>query len=403
MADAPAPSDWSRSRTADQPGALRLATAGIGVVGATFGMARYGYGLLLPEIRASHGLSSGVLGLIAAGSYLSYLVASAVVGVLATRLSARRLVALGGWFATGGMLLAGLSETPHVLALGVFIAGAGCGVVVPPFSDAVQTLVAPARRARTLAAISAGTGYGVAVAVPIAIVAGGAWRSAWLGFAAVSLLATVWAMRVLPARRVSPEACRPPRISRRWLICPRSGPLLAGGFLIGLGTSVYWTFAVDYLAEAGSMPGGTSRLFLAVVGVAIVAGSFAGDLLHRTSAHGAFVGLVFLLAGSLCLLAVAPSSIVAAAISGVLFGGAFSLVVAIQVIWAALVFEERPSAGLAALMFTLGLGLLAGPPVAGVLADAVGLGVVFLLGAGVIAVVGAMPPRERLVPVAATC
>jgi predicted MFS family arabinose efflux permease len=386
---------------ADAPGAMRLATAGIGVVGATFGMARYGYGLLLPDIRASYGLGSGALGLIAAGSYLSYLVASAAVGVLATRLGARRLVALGGWLATGGMLLAGLSQTPLALAAGVLIAGSACGVVYPPFSDAVQTHVAPAGRARTLASISAGTGYGVAVAVPIAIVAGGAWRSAWLGFAALSVLATVWAMRVLPARRVSRDACRPPRISRRWLICPRSGPLLAGGFLIGLGTSVYWTFAVDYLVEAGSMAGGTSRLFLAFVGVAIVAGSFAGDLLHRVSAHGAFIGLTSLLAGSLCLLSAAPASIVAAAISGVLFGAGFSLVVAIQTIWTALVFESRPSAGVAALMFMLGLGLLVGPPLAGVLADAVGLGVVFLLGAGVIAVVGAMPPRERLVPVVA--
>src|SRR5918999_2852257 len=135
----------------DAPGALRLATAGIGVVGASFGMARYGYGLLLPDIRASYGLGSGALGLIAAGSYLSYLVASAAVGVLATRLGARRLVALGGWFATGGMLLAGLSETPLALALGIFVAGAGCGVVFPPFSDTVQALVAPAARARTLA------------------------------------------------------------------------------------------------------------------------------------------------------------------------------------------------------------------------------------------------------------
>jgi hypothetical protein len=48
--------------------ALRVAAAGIGVVGASFGMARYGYGLLLPDIRAGYELASGALGLIAAGS-----------------------------------------------------------------------------------------------------------------------------------------------------------------------------------------------------------------------------------------------------------------------------------------------------------------------------------------------
>ena len=53
---------------------LLLASAGIAMVGISFGMARYGYGLLLPDIRAAYGLSSGELGLIGAGSYVVYLV-----------------------------------------------------------------------------------------------------------------------------------------------------------------------------------------------------------------------------------------------------------------------------------------------------------------------------------------
>src|SRR5215218_7074755 len=161
------------------PSPVRLASAGI-VVGASFGMARYGYGLLLPDIRAGYGLTSGALGLIAAGSYLAYLAASAAVGPLAARVGARRVVVLGGCCATSGMLLAGLSGTPLVLALGVLVGSASCGLVFPPFSDAIEALVAPARRARTLAAVSSGTGYGIAIAVPIALVAGSAWRSAWL-------------------------------------------------------------------------------------------------------------------------------------------------------------------------------------------------------------------------------
>ena len=48
-----------RRRTAPgRPSALALATAGIGVVGTAYGMARYGYGLLLPDIRRDYGLST---------------------------------------------------------------------------------------------------------------------------------------------------------------------------------------------------------------------------------------------------------------------------------------------------------------------------------------------------------
>jgi len=383
------------------PSALRVASAGIGVVGASFGMARYGYGLLLPDIRASYGVTSGALGLIAAGSYLAYLAASAAVGPLTARLGARRLVVLGGCCATSGMLLAGFSATPLVLALGVLVAGASSGLVFPPFSDAVEAIVVPARRPRTLAAISSGTGYGVAVAVPIALVAGTAWRSAWLAFAAVSLLVTLWAARVLPRAGTRPTPHELPRISWSWLVCPRSGPLLVGALLLGLSASVYWTFAVDYLVTEGSLPTSTSRLFLALVGLASVLGILAGDLLRRVSPADAFSALTAMLAASLGLLAAAPASVGAAALSGVVFGASFNLIVAIQSIWTSRVFAERPSAGLAAVMFMLGLGLLIGPPAAGLLADRLGLGAVLLLAAGLAAIVGVLPPRERLVPAAA--
>src|SRR5829696_6351156 len=333
------------------PSPVRLASAGIGVVGA-----------------------------------------SAAVGPLAARVGARRVVVLGGCCATSGMLLAGLSGTPLVLALGVLVGGASCGLVFPPFSDAIEALVAPARRARTLAAVSSGTGYGVAIAVPIALVAGSAWRSAWLAFAVVSLLVTLWAARVLPTAGTRATPHELPRIRRRWLVCPRSRPLLLGALLIGLGSSVYWTFAVDYLVTEGSLPTSTGRLFLVFVGSASVLGTLAGDLLRHFSPAGAFSALTTMLAGSLGLLAVAPASLGVAALSGVLFGASFSLIVAIQSIWTSRVFAERPSAGLAAVMFMLGLGLLVGPPAAGLLAG------------GLAAIAGVLPPRERLVPATAkTC
>jgi predicted MFS family arabinose efflux permease len=167
---------------------------------------------------------------------------------------------------------------------------------------------------------------------------------------------------------------------------------------------VYWTFAVDYLVTEGSLPTSTSRLFLVLVGSATVLGTLAGDLLRHFSPAGAFSALTAMLAGSLGLLAVAPASLGLAAFSGVLFGASFSLIVAIQSIWTSRVFAERPSAGLAAVMFMLGLGLLVGPPAAGLLADRLGLGAVLLLAGGLAAIAGALPPRERLVPAAAkTC
>jgi MFS family permease len=152
---------------------LRLASAGIGLVGVSFGMARYGYGLLLPEMRRAFGLGPAALGLIGGAAYGSYLAATAAAGALAARVGARRTAVTGGLLAAAGMATAGLAATPAALAAGIVVGGASAALCYPPFSDAASTLADRARD-RVLAAVSCGTGYGVAVAAPVAIVAGSA-------------------------------------------------------------------------------------------------------------------------------------------------------------------------------------------------------------------------------------
>ena len=51
----------------------RIGLAGAAVVGVAFGMARYAYGVTLPDIRADLGLSELVLGLIASATFVGYL------------------------------------------------------------------------------------------------------------------------------------------------------------------------------------------------------------------------------------------------------------------------------------------------------------------------------------------
>jgi predicted MFS family arabinose efflux permease len=74
----------------------------------------------------------------------------------------------------------------------------------------------------------------------------------------------------------------------------------------------------------------------------------------------------------------------------------YNAVVAVQVIWSARVFSDRPSAGLAAVMFMSALGLLAGPPLFGALADAVGFAAVFCAAAALLLGAIGLMPHERL-------
>jgi predicted MFS family arabinose efflux permease len=375
---------------------LRLVAAGIAMVGTSFGLARYGYGLLLPEIRASFDVSNATLGLIATGSYLAYLSGTALVAVAGKRVGAAVPVVVGGLLAVAGMLLVSVARSPAVLGLGVLIAGASAALAYPPFSDAVARDVAAPRQGRVLATISSGTGWGVALAVPVALLAGSHWRAAWVVFAVVAVVSTSAAAVVLrSAGGTRPEAQALPRLSWSWFVCPRSGPLLIGALLVGIGASVYWTFAADYVVS-GALPATAGAVLLAAAGLSSILGSFAGDMLNRLGGRPALQVSALALAASVFLLAAAPSwwwSVIASA--GV-FGASYALLLAVMAIWSGRVFASRPSTGLAAVLFMFGIGQLVGPTLAGILADGVGLGVAFCVGGGTIAAAALLPPREEL-------
>ncbi|MDX6578905.1 MAG: hypothetical protein QOJ47_454, partial [Gaiellales bacterium] len=115
--------------------AARIAIPGVALVGTTFGLARYGYGLLVPEMRKSFGLDGTTVGLLASSAYAAYLVATVASIALVARLGPRRSAVLAGVCASAGMALIARAPTVPVLALGVVVAGASSGLAFPPFAD----------------------------------------------------------------------------------------------------------------------------------------------------------------------------------------------------------------------------------------------------------------------------
>jgi predicted MFS family arabinose efflux permease len=130
--------------------------------------------------------------------------------------------------------------------------------------------------------------------------------------------------------------------------------------------------------------------------VASVAGTVGGDAVRRLGAHATFTIAVAAEAAALLVLGLAPTHLGAAFASAVLFGASYNLAVAVQVMWSAQVFDERPSAGLAAVVAFNALGLLLGPPIFGYVADLTAFGTVFVAAAVLVLTTSALAPRERL-------
>jgi predicted MFS family arabinose efflux permease len=374
--------------------AARVAVPGVALIATTFGLARYGYGLLVPDMRRSFGLDAATAGLLASGAYAAYLVTTVIsIRMVATH-GARRVAVVSALLAAAGMAIAGGAVGVPMLALGVVVAGASSGFAFPPFADIVSDHVDPSRRGGVLAAVSSGTGWGVALAAPVALILGRDWRAAWLIFAAVALAVGVVVHLLVPQTEVASLGMLPPRLSASWFVCPRSRPLLLSALLVGLSASVYWTFGPDAVdsAQGATM----ARILFIAVGISSIGGAFAGHVLHRLGTAAGFRLCGALLAGSLALLIVGAGRAPLALGSGLAFGLTYSLVVAIQVIWSDEVFASRPSAGLGATMLMFASGQILGPTIAGIVVDHAGVGSAFGLAAGVMALTLLMAPPRAL-------
>ncbi|MFC6384753.1 MFS transporter, partial [Nesterenkonia lacusekhoensis] len=176
----------------------QLAASGLVLIAVAYGLARFAYGLFVPAFRAEFGLDPGVVGLIGSSSYVAYCLAIYPAMMLTPRLGSRTMVVITGTLATLGTALVGLAPHAAVLAVGVVLGGMSTGLASPPLAHAVSARVAWPHRDRVQTIINAGTGLGVAVSGPVALVTLAHWRSAWLIFAAVALLATLWAAQSVP-------------------------------------------------------------------------------------------------------------------------------------------------------------------------------------------------------------
>lgn len=358
--------------------AIRTVLPGAAMIAVSFGLARYGYGLLLPEMQSDLGISPSAAGLISSGTYASYLVANAGVVWVASRFGPRAAIGLAAALAVVGMVVVAAAGSAPVLAAGVLVAGAAAGLAFPPYADLVARDVPERRRDLAWSTISSGTGWGVAVAGPIAIAAGDHWRAAWLVFVALAMGTGIVAVLLAPARHRS-EQLRRPQLSWTWFFCPKSRPLLVSAVLIGAGSAVWWTFSVDALREAG-VDATSARIVYAVCGAAGILASASGAVFARLGLRAGYLAACALLAGSLALLGLATGRLLAALLAAILFGVFYNTVVAAQGIWSSRVFAGHPSAGLAAVNTALTVGTLVGPSIAG--AAITGLGFpVTLLGA----------------------
>ena len=98
-------------------GVTWLVAPGLAMIALTYGLARFAYGLFLPEMRESLDLSESAPGLIGAASYAGYCLAILGALVFTSRTGPRFMAVAAGAVAVVGMAAIAWSPTAWVLAL----------------------------------------------------------------------------------------------------------------------------------------------------------------------------------------------------------------------------------------------------------------------------------------------
>ncbi|MFC7307820.1 MFS transporter [Streptomyces monticola] len=367
-----------------------MVCAGTALIGTCYGFARFAYGLFAPEFEKSFAMSSTVSGIIGSGSYVGYCIAIVISLILTERVGARRVAMAAGTVAAGGTLMVALAPSTPVLAAGVLIAGSSTGLASPPMAAAVSRWVRAGVQDRAQSVVNAGTGIGVLVSGPIALILIDQWRWAWAVFAVIAAAVTLWVRRTIPF-----TSSEQGTDSGERGYVPGTAALVLGAFCMGLSSVAMWTFGRDLVTTEGGAGDVVSTSMWTVLGAAGFAGALSGDLVARSGLARSWSMVMVVMAGSTVLLALAPGSAVATYAAAAVFGASYVCLCGVILLWSTRIHPRRASFGVGISFLMIAVGQAVGAPLAGALTDAAG-GTAAFYTCAVIGVIGALvrPGRD---------
>ncbi|KMK75256.1 MFS transporter [Alkalihalobacillus pseudalcaliphilus] len=337
----------------------RLVLPGIALIGVTYALARFSFGLFLPHISSSLGISESEAGMASSAAYFAYTLALLTSSNCVNKFGEKRVIQFAGLSATLGLLGISLAQDLYFLTASTFIAGIGSGWASPAFSQMITTNLKKDEIDNGNTWINSGTSFGLILSGPIAIVFAEQWRFAFLLFTFISLIVFIWNSLCVPTSKSS--ASNLTILKKSVLV---KGKFLSlASFIIGFGSSIYWTFSRSYLTAQYNMSSGESAFFWVLMGASGIIGGIAGGIIRKFGIGISYQ--VTLLIMSMAIALITAPHIVTIYLSSILFGMSYICMTGIFIVWGTRLFKEMPSIGVSLSFLALGIGQSLGSAIGG--------------------------------------
>ena len=359
---------------------------------AALGFGRFALGMLLPAMAGSLDLTYSQMGLISTSNFVGYLLAVLVCGFLATRIGSRLLIFFSLLLVAVSMLLVSRAESFITVALFYTLTGMGSGASNVPMMALVASWFTSKQRGKAAGLIVIGSGFAILLSgklIPYLNRLGDSsdgWRLSWLVLGIIVLIVSVVCLIVI---RDTPADLGLKPYSGKSDSRPGQAQTIDEGmagitrkdiyhlgaiyFLFGYTYVIYATFIVTTLVQERGFTETVAGNFWSWVGfLSLFSGPIFGTLSDRL---GRKAGLIMVF--SIQLVAYL---LVAFKLPGVflyLSIGCYGIVAwSIPSIMTALVGDyvgpQRTARVFGFITFIFALGQIAGPAVAGMLAEMYG-------------------------------
>ncbi len=323
---------------------------GIAMVGVTYAFARFSFGLFLPHISDSLSLTESNAGFVSSTAYASYTLALLISSLLIQKWGQRRAIQFAGLSAMLGLLGIAFSSNFYMLASSAFVAGFGSGWSSPAYAQIAATSLKEKDKDRGNTWMNSGTSFGLIVSGPIALLFTEHWRLSFILFAVIALAVSIWNTLIIPSK-VS-VSVRTEQI--KWLYSIKQAkPLLTASLIVGVSSSVYWTFSRSYLTAVHHMSNFESVFFWVLMGVAGVIGGFTGGFIKRAGLALSYRLTLMMMMVSIIIITLPNAMTIYS--SAIFFGVTYIFMTGILIVWSTRIFTNFPSMGVSLSFLFLGI------------------------------------------------